>query len=104
MLTCHPKDANAIQQVFSSEKVPTLWHAIPALEDLLTAWEMKKEDIKYFNYHKGLEDSIDKIRKYYCQFDSKPTYVLSLSKSHVTCPLNIINYIYLVLHPFYKLL
>jgi len=73
MLTHHPKDANAIQQVFSSEKVPTLWCAIPALEDLLIAWEMKKEDIKYFDYHEGLKDGIYKIRKYYCQFDSKPT-------------------------------
>ena len=91
MLTCHPKDANAIQQVFSSEKVPTLWHAIPALEDLLAAWDTKKEDIKYFNYHKGLEDGIDKIRKYYCQFDNKPTCVLLLGKSHVACPLNSIN-------------
>jgi len=85
MLTHHPddpKDANTIQQVFSAEKVPTLWRAIPALEDLLTAWEAKTEDTKYLDYHEGLSDGIDKIRKYYCQFDSKPAYVLSLGKSH----------------------
>ena len=29
-----PQDSNRIQQYFSSEKEPTLWHALPALEEL----------------------------------------------------------------------
>ncbi|KAF8259362.1 hypothetical protein EI94DRAFT_1813447 [Lactarius quietus] len=32
------QDSNCIQQYFSSEKQPTLWHALPALEELQSAW------------------------------------------------------------------
>jgi hypothetical protein len=31
--------ANDIQQIFSHDQQPTLWHAIPAFEELQTAWE-----------------------------------------------------------------
>ncbi|KAI0054957.1 hypothetical protein BV25DRAFT_1777287, partial [Artomyces pyxidatus] len=80
------KDANSIQQLFSAEKVPTLWRALPAIENLLTAWEDKYEDPVYSLYAPGLEMAIDKIRKYYTKFDDKPAYILSI-----------------VLHPYFKL-
>ncbi|KAG6823774.1 hypothetical protein H0H87_000339, partial [Tephrocybe sp. NHM501043] len=48
-------DANNIQQVFSSDKHPTLWHALPALEQLLSVWEKKKDDPHYTLYIKALE-------------------------------------------------
>lgn len=37
------------------------------------------EDPEYKPYEKGLLDAVDKLRKYYCKFDQKPAYVLSLS-------------------------
>ncbi|KAG6912790.1 hypothetical protein DXG01_012140 [Tephrocybe rancida] len=48
-------DANNIQQVFSSEKQPTLWHALPALERLLSAREKKKANPHYALYIEALE-------------------------------------------------
>ncbi|KIK84222.1 hypothetical protein PAXRUDRAFT_152935, partial [Paxillus rubicundulus Ve08.2h10] len=40
-------DANNIQQYFSDEQWLTVWRAIPALEELQTAWEGKGENPKY---------------------------------------------------------
>ncbi|KAG1736230.1 hypothetical protein EDB19DRAFT_1910373 [Suillus lakei] len=70
-------DANNIQQYFSSETQPTLWHAILAIKELQTAWEMKCDLPKLASTKSG---------KYYQKFDDKPVYVLVL-----------------ILHPYYKL-
>ncbi|KAG6824192.1 hypothetical protein H0H87_012297, partial [Tephrocybe sp. NHM501043] len=82
----YAQDANNIQQVFSSEKLPTLWRALPALERLLSAWEKKKDDPHYALYAEALEAGIAKILKYYLMLDSKPAFVLAL-----------------LLHPYFKL-
>ncbi|KAG2754229.1 hypothetical protein P692DRAFT_201667915, partial [Suillus brevipes Sb2] len=71
---------------FSSETQPTLWCAIPAIEELQTAWEMKLNLPKYEIYKDAIQAGLDKIGKYYRKFDDKPVYVLAL-----------------VLHPYYKL-
>ncbi|KAG6809993.1 hypothetical protein H0H87_011390, partial [Tephrocybe sp. NHM501043] len=76
----YAQDANNIQQVFSSEKLPTLWRALPALERLLSAWEKKKDDPHYALYAEALEAGIAKILKYYLMLDSKPAFVLALRK------------------------
>jgi hypothetical protein len=73
------KDANRIQQYFSSDKKPTLWHALPAFEHLQTAWEAKRVDKKYQLYQVALTDGLNKLRKYYTHFDEKPAYILALS-------------------------
>ncbi|KAG0696745.1 hypothetical protein DFH29DRAFT_1004341 [Suillus ampliporus] len=73
-------DANNIQQYFSSETQPTLWHTIPAIEELQTAWEMKHDLPKYEIYKDAIQAGLDKIGKYYWKFDDKPVYVLVLSK------------------------
>ncbi|KAF9224385.1 hypothetical protein BS17DRAFT_640875, partial [Gyrodon lividus] len=78
-------DANNIQQTFSDERA-TLWKVIPALEELQTAWETKKGSPKYTLYHEAIKQGLNKIRKYYTQFDDKPVYILAL-----------------VIHPYYKL-
>jgi len=72
------KDANRIQQHFSSDKKPTLWRALPAIERLQTAWESKASDPKYNLYRDALSDGLKKLKKYYTCFDEKPAYVLSL--------------------------
>ncbi|KAF8958255.1 hypothetical protein BDZ97DRAFT_1668780, partial [Flammula alnicola] len=79
-------DSNRIQQYFSAEKEPTLWRALPALEELQSTWEKKRDDPKYALYKDALTDGLEKLRKYYSRLDEKPSFVLAL-----------------VLHPYYKL-
>jgi hypothetical protein len=81
-------DANNIQQYFSSELQPTLWRAIPAIEELQTAWETKRDDPKYALFKPAIEQGLDKVSKYYRRFDDKPVYVLALGKS--ICPCSIV--------------
>ncbi|KZS95021.1 hypothetical protein SISNIDRAFT_408783, partial [Sistotremastrum niveocremeum HHB9708] len=80
------QDVDRIQQVFSASQLPTLWKAIPAFERLQTAWEKKAKDKTYALYEPGLQIALAKLKKYYCEFDEKPMFVLAL-----------------FLHPYYKL-
>ena len=75
------QDSNQIQQYFSSEKEPTLWRALPALEELQTAWEKKRDNPNYALYKDALCKGLEKIRKYYSRLDDKPSFVLALGKS-----------------------
>ena len=79
-------DSNRIQQYFSSEQKPTLWRSLPAIEELQTAWEAKRDDPQYAIYKDAIIDGLAKLNKYYSRFDEKPSYVLAL-----------------ILHPYYKL-
>ncbi|KAF9228572.1 hypothetical protein BS17DRAFT_655048, partial [Gyrodon lividus] len=79
-------DANNIQHYFSYELQPTLWHAIPAFEELQTAWEAKHDAPKYALFREAIERGLTKVGKYYNKFDNKPVYMLVL-----------------ILHPYYKL-
>jgi hypothetical protein len=80
-LTPFPQDANSILHYFSSEKHPTLWHAIPAIERLQSAWEAKRDHPRYELYSDALTDGLEKIQKYYLRFDQKPAYIISLGRS-----------------------
>jgi len=71
-------DMSNIQHLFSPENHPMLWHAIPAFEELLSAWEEKLVMDKYTLYQNTLDHSIDKLKKYYHKFDQKDVYVLIL--------------------------
>ena len=74
------QDSNRIQQYFSSEKEPTLWRALPALEELQTAWEKRRDDCKYTLYEGALSAGLAKLKKYYFRLDEKPSFVLALGK------------------------
>lgn len=74
------QDSNRVQQYFSSENVPTLWRALPAIEELQTAWEEKRDNPQYAIYKPAINDGLAKLNKYYSKFDEKPNYILSLSK------------------------
>jgi hypothetical protein len=50
------------------------------IEDLLSRWEDKLGEPRFAAYHPALEDGIRKVKKYYCDFDNKPAFVLSLRK------------------------
>jgi hypothetical protein len=75
------QDSNQIQQTFSAEKRPTLWRALPAIEELQTAWENKRDNPKYATYQTAINDGLAKLNKYYSRFDEKPAYVLALGMS-----------------------
>jgi hypothetical protein len=77
----HPKDSNGIQQYFSAEKRPTLWCALPAIEELQTAWEAKRDDPRFSAYRTAIDDGLAKLGKYYSRFDEKPAYVIALGMS-----------------------
>ena len=74
------QDSNRIQQYFSSEKEPTLWRALPALEELQTAWETKRDDQQYALYEDALSSGLQKLKKYYFRLDEKPSFMLALGK------------------------
>jgi hypothetical protein len=75
---------------------------LPAIEELLTAWENKANSQKYAVYAPGLQKGIDKIRKYYSKFDQKPSYILALGKFPRYYPILLLN-AHVVLHPYFKL-
>ena len=75
------QNSNRIQQYFSSEKEPTLWRALPALEELQTAWEKKRSSPPYALYEDALTHGLDKLKKYYSRLDEHPSFVLALGKS-----------------------
>ena len=72
------QDSNRIQQTFSAEKLPTLWRALPAIEELQTAWEAKRDHPRYAVYRTAIRDGLAKLNKYYSRFDEKPAYILAL--------------------------
>jgi hypothetical protein len=74
------QDSNRLQQSFSAEKRPTLWRALPAIEELLMAWEAKHGNPRFAVYRTAINDGLAKLNKYYSRFDDKPAYVLALGK------------------------
>ncbi|KAK2464611.1 hypothetical protein APHAL10511_003400 [Amanita phalloides] len=70
----------------NDRSLPSLWHAIPVLKELQTAWESKRDLGRFMAYETAIDHGLQKINKYYNKFDNKPVYILSL-----------------VLHPYYKL-
>jgi hypothetical protein len=74
------QDSNAVLHKISAEKQPTLWHVLPVIEDLQTAWEAKRNSRKYAIYHDAINDELEKLRKYYSWFDQKPSYILALGE------------------------
>jgi len=57
-----------------------LWHALPAFEELQTAWEAKLNSVEFFDYHPAINNGLDKLKKYYLCFNKKPCYILALGK------------------------
>jgi hypothetical protein len=78
------QDYNRIQQHFSAEKHLTLWRALPAIEELQTAWEAKCDNPRSSKYRTAINDGLAKLNKYYSQFDEKPAYILALGKSFIS--------------------
>lgn len=75
-----------MQHCFSSEQLPTLWRALPAIEELQTAWEAKRDDPHFAIYYDAINDGLAKLQKYYSRFDEKPAYVLALGEPPLNLP------------------
>jgi hypothetical protein len=54
---------------------------IPALEELQSSWDKKRDDPKYSLYKDALADGLAKLCKYYSCLDKKLSFVLTLGKS-----------------------
>jgi hypothetical protein len=54
---------------------------LPALEELQSAWEKKRDAPKYVLYRDALADGLAKVGKYYSKLDEKPSFVLALGKN-----------------------
>ena len=67
-----------LQHYFPYDAQPTLWCAIPAFEELLTAWEAKHDLPNFILYKSAIDCGLQKLAKYYNRFDHKPMYVLAL--------------------------
>jgi hypothetical protein len=70
---------NDIQELFLSEQQPTLWHALPALKELQTAWEDKQKVEHFALYNDAIAAGLSKLQKYYSRIDTKPVFILALS-------------------------
>jgi hypothetical protein len=57
-----------------------VWRALPALEELQTAWEKKRGLPRFELYKRALTDGLEKLKKYYSRLDEKPSFVLALGK------------------------
>jgi hypothetical protein len=75
------QDSNRIQQMFSAKKRLMLWQALPAIEELQTPWEAKRDNPCYVTYRTAINDRLSKLNKYYSQFDEKPAYIIALGIS-----------------------
>jgi hypothetical protein len=69
---------------FSAEKRPTLWRALPVIEELQTPWEAKRDSPKYALYHDVINDGLNKLNKYYSRFNQKPSFILALGRSQLS--------------------
>ena len=76
---------------------------LPALEDLQTAWEQKRDSPRFELYKDAIEDGLGKLQKYYSCMDYKPSFVLALGlfQHCFYPPINIL--FETALHPYYKL-
>ena len=74
-----------IQELFSSKWQPTLWHALPALEELQTSWEDRLHSDCFLLYRDAINERLGKLHKYYSQIDTKPVFILALGV--FICPL-----------------
>jgi len=80
-----------------------LWRALPAIEELQTAWEAKCDDPRYRIYKPAITDGLNKLNKYYSRFDEKPGFILALGNSLIGRIRSFQLTRFAVLHPYYKL-
>jgi hypothetical protein len=78
--------ADNAQQAFSSDNVPTLHYAIPALEALHRAWSSRASRPKFQPFASALYAACEKIDEYYEKTTESPAYIMSMSTSIISYP------------------
>jgi len=76
---------------------------LPALEELQSAWEKKRDSPRYTLYKGALTNGLEKLGKYYSRLDEKPSFVLALGKNFGSMFWFVLTNTFTVLHPYYKL-
>ncbi|OBZ74813.1 hypothetical protein A0H81_05682, partial [Grifola frondosa] len=72
------RHANNVQQGFSSDQLPSLHLAIPALEALHKAWSSRAECEKYQVFSSALHIGVAKIEEYYNKTECSDAYIVSM--------------------------
>lgn len=57
---------------------PTLWSAIPAIENLHTAWSKKWQDPKYDVFHEALDTGLAKLEEYYEKTAESDAHIIAM--------------------------
>jgi len=79
MISNHvPQWADAAQQAFSSDTVPTLHNALPALEALHQAWSSCIGHDKYSDFTDALHTGTEKIGQYYELTANSHAYTMAM--------------------------
>ena len=79
MLLILTQHADNAQQSFSSETVPTLHRAIPALEALHKAWSSRAERPRYERFASALNAACTKINEYYEKTTETLAHIITMS-------------------------
>ncbi|KAJ6608504.1 ribonuclease H-like domain-containing protein, partial [Mycena sp. CBHHK59/15] len=67
---------HAFQQKLSAEKTPTLGHALPAFEAMISAWQ--KQQLSHPETADIVQKGIDKLESYRDRVKEVPVYILSM--------------------------
>lgn len=76
--------ANDCQHSFSSENVPTLHLAIPALEKLHASWETRSQNDEYTRFHAALNAGMALVEKYNNKTAKTDAYIITMCESNWT--------------------
>lgn len=81
LLNAFHKIPHAFQQLLSHEKIPTLYHTLPAFEALKQKWTECKED--HAECTQIIEKGLQKLEDYSDRIDVVPAYVLAMGISAI---------------------
>lgn len=78
----HADDA---QQAFSAALVPTLQHALPALEKLYASWEKAAAKPRYRSFIPSLKAGMAKLDTYYQRSAESDAHIMAMGDIQITC-------------------
>jgi hypothetical protein len=78
------KHADKAQQAFSSDRAPSLFNAIPAIETLHAAWSSRAEKNKYHAFKPALDAATTKLNGYYQKTAESDAHILVMCSFVIT--------------------
>ena len=70
--------ADAAQQAFSSERLPTLYNTIPALEKMYSKWEKLRETPEAEPFRPALDVALAKVNEYYEKTAESDVHIMAM--------------------------